>query len=72
MNTADILECGLVAGEVVDLKSHFQGEVRIARQFIVVDYDIPVGCCATYFPETYLLVPIGSKAGGTTHLAPSS
>ena len=65
MNAADLRERGLSAGDVVDLTSHFQGEVRIARRFIVVAYDIPAGCCATYFPETNVLVPIGSTAEGS-------
>lgn len=62
MNIADIRGAGLSAGDIVDLKSHFQGEVRVARQFVVVEYEIPPGCCATYFPETNVLVPIGSTA----------
>ena len=29
---------------------------------MVVPYDIPRGCAATYFPETNVLVPIGQHA----------
>jgi hypothetical protein len=29
---------------------------------VVVPYDIPLGCTATYFPETNVLVPLGSRA----------
>jgi molybdopterin-dependent oxidoreductase alpha subunit len=65
MSANDIRDRGLSAGEVVDLTSHFQGEVRIARRFIVVEYDIPQGCCATYFPETNVLVPLNSTADGS-------
>ena len=62
MNPDDIRELGLTAGQVVDLTSHFQGEERVARRFIVVSYPIPRRCAATYFPETNVLVPIGSVA----------
>jgi len=65
MNAADIGERGLKAGDVVDLTGHFRGETRSAPHFIVVEYDIPVGCCATYFPETNVLVPLGSTADGS-------
>jgi molybdopterin-dependent oxidoreductase alpha subunit len=62
MNPADIEELGLKAQQVVDLTSHFQGETRVARQFIVVPYEIPRRCAATYYPETNVLVPIDSVA----------
>jgi molybdopterin-dependent oxidoreductase alpha subunit len=58
----DIRERGLEAGQVVDLTSHFRGERRVARCFVVVPYPIPRGCAATYFPEANPLVPIGSVA----------
>jgi hypothetical protein len=28
----------------------------------VIPYPIPAGCCATYYPETNVLVPISSVA----------
>jgi molybdopterin-dependent oxidoreductase alpha subunit len=62
MNADDIREQGLSAGDVVDLTSHFQGEERVARHFIVVAFPIPRRCAATYYPETNVLVPIGSVA----------
>jgi molybdopterin-dependent oxidoreductase alpha subunit len=62
MNPADIDALGLKAQQVVDLTSHFRGERRVARQFIVVPYDIPRKCAATYYPETNVLVPIDSVA----------
>ncbi|HEY0155371.1 MAG TPA: FdhF/YdeP family oxidoreductase [Longimicrobium sp.] len=62
MNPEDIRELGLAAGDVVDLTSHFRGEERVARRFIVVSYAIPRRCAATYYPETNVLVPIGSVA----------
>jgi hypothetical protein len=35
---------------------------RVARTFVIVPYDIPRRCTATYYPETNVLVPIGSVA----------
>ncbi|BCM93352.1 putative oxidoreductase [Abditibacteriota bacterium] len=58
----DMKTRGLKAGDIVDLKSHFEGEERVAPHFIVVEYDIPRGCAATYFPETNVLVPARSVA----------
>ena len=62
MNPADIDALGLKARQVVDLTSHFRGETRVARHFIVVPYDIPRRCAATYYPETNVLVPVDSVA----------
>jgi anaerobic selenocysteine-containing dehydrogenase len=62
LNEEDIAATGLHARQVVDLVSHFEGEERIARQFVIVPYDIPRRCAATYFPETNVLVPVRSVA----------
>ena len=62
LNPEDVREQGLSAGQVVDLVSHFEGEERIARRFIVVPYKIPRRCAATYFPEANALVPVRSVA----------
>ncbi len=62
MNAQDIAERDLKQGEVVDIISHFEGETRRAESFIVVPYEIPRDCCATYFPETNVLIPVGSVA----------
>jgi molybdopterin-dependent oxidoreductase alpha subunit len=62
LNAEDIREAGLAAGSIVDLISHFEGEQRIARRFIVVPYSIPRRSAATYFPETNVLVPLRSVA----------
>ena len=58
LNLEDMRALGLVEKQVVDLSSVFRGERRRARRFIVVPYDIPKGCAATYFPETNVLVAI--------------
>ncbi len=62
MNAEDIAERGLVAGQHVDLCSHFRQEKRLARDFVVVPYAIPRRCTATYFPEANVLVPLNSYA----------
>jgi molybdopterin-dependent oxidoreductase alpha subunit len=65
MNEQDMKEAGLRVREVVDLVSHYRGERREARSFIVVPFDLPRSCVATYFPEANVLVPIDSIAKGS-------
>ena len=62
MNPVDIKQRKLKKLDKVNLISHFKGEERIARSFLVVPYDIPKQCTATYFPEANVLVPLQSKA----------
>ncbi len=62
LNPDDVRSAGLSEGQTVDLVSHFAGEQRVARAFVVVPYSIPRRCAATYFPETNVLVPLGSVA----------
>ena len=65
VNEADLERRNLLPGQRVDLTSHFQGETRTAEGFLTVAYAIPEGCAAAYFPETNVLVPIGSVAAGS-------
>ena len=65
MNKEDMNEHGLKFQDVVNLVSHFKGERREARYFIVIPYDVPRTCVVTYFPETNVLVPIDSYADGS-------
>jgi molybdopterin-dependent oxidoreductase alpha subunit len=65
MNADDMAEAGIKKGDVLDLTSHFNGETREARRFIAVPYPIPRRCTATYFPETNVLVALGSVAQGS-------
>ncbi len=58
MNKADLEARGLASEERVIVTSHFQGETRLARGFTAVEYDIPRGCAAAYFPEANVLVPL--------------
>jgi molybdopterin-dependent oxidoreductase alpha subunit len=58
----DVRARGLVAGQIVDLHSHHQGQTRTAARFKVVPFPIPRGCAATYFPEANVLVPLDALA----------
>jgi anaerobic selenocysteine-containing dehydrogenase len=62
LNPEDLAEAGLEAGQLVDLTSHFKGNKRVAKYFLVTPFEIPRGCAATYFPEANVLVPIDSVA----------
>jgi anaerobic selenocysteine-containing dehydrogenase len=62
MNEKDIVEAKLEKYQVVNLFNHHGGIERIAKKFIVVPYNIPRKCVATYFPEANVLVPIDSYA----------
>ncbi len=62
MNERDMAERALKEGQVVDITSYFEGEERRAERFIIVSYPIPPKCTATYFPETNVLIPVGSTA----------
>jgi molybdopterin-dependent oxidoreductase alpha subunit len=62
MNADDARDRGLSDGDVVDITSHFVDGERKAARFVVHVYPIPRECCATYFPEANVLVPLGSVA----------
>jgi molybdopterin-dependent oxidoreductase alpha subunit len=62
MNIQDILKAGMSSGQVVDLYNEHGGVERVAHTFVLVAYDIPQRCIATYFPEANVLVPIGAVA----------
>jgi molybdopterin-dependent oxidoreductase alpha subunit len=59
----DLAAQGLADGEPVDIVSEFSdGAERRAPAFRTVAYPTPRGCCAAYFPETNVLVPLDSTA----------
>ncbi len=62
MNPEDCKTLGLNELDKVDLINHFNDESRIAEAFLVVPYNIPKQCAATYFPEANVLVPLKSTA----------
>ncbi|MFF8028099.1 FdhF/YdeP family oxidoreductase [Streptomyces sp. NPDC007896] len=59
----DLTDRGLADGDLVDIVSEYgDGVERRARAFRAVSYPTPRGCCAAYFPETNVLVPLDSTA----------
>jgi molybdopterin-dependent oxidoreductase alpha subunit len=62
LNPLDMEAGNLKAGQVVDIYSHFEGEVRKAPNFAIVPYAIARRSAAAYYPETNVLVPIRSVA----------
>jgi molybdopterin-dependent oxidoreductase alpha subunit len=72
LNAQDIDARGLVAGSFVDLVSRFGHERRRAERFKVVPYEIPAGCAAAYYPETNVLVAVGSVSDGSNQPASKS
>jgi anaerobic selenocysteine-containing dehydrogenase len=59
MNADDIAERKLKAGAAVDIETvSDDGIERVVHNFQVVEYDIPRGCTAAYFPEATPLIPV--------------
>ncbi|MEV5388379.1 FdhF/YdeP family oxidoreductase [Streptomyces sp. NPDC052721] len=63
VHPGDLADRGLADGDHVDIVSEWQdGPERRAEAFRAVAYDTPRGCCAAYFPEANVLVPLESVA----------
>jgi molybdopterin-dependent oxidoreductase alpha subunit len=62
LNPLDIKAMNLRAGQIVDIYSHFDGEVRMVPRFAIVPYAIARRSAAAYYPETNVLVPVRSVA----------
>jgi len=62
LNPLDMEARNLQAGQIVDVYSHFEGEVRKAPRFAIVPYAIARRSAAAYYPETNVLIPIRSVA----------
>ncbi|MFJ8307580.1 MULTISPECIES: FdhF/YdeP family oxidoreductase [unclassified Streptomyces] len=63
VNPEDARELGLADGSYTDLVSEWKdGVERRAPGFRVVHYPTARGCAAAYYPETNVLVPLGSTA----------
>lgn len=63
VNPADAAALGLADGAYTDLVSEWKdGVERRAPGFRVVHYPTARGCAAAYYPETNVLVPLGSTA----------
>ena len=62
INKQDLARIGMQAGQWVDMTSLWDDGERVAKRFLLVEYDIPAGCLASYFPETNALVPLSNVA----------
>lgn len=62
ISTHDLQRLSLRDGEMVDITSLWRDGERTATGFRLVEYDIPPGCLASYFPETNALVPLEHHA----------
>ncbi|MBK3589292.1 hypothetical protein JHN49_38735, partial [Streptomyces sp. MBT57] len=63
VNPEDAEALGLTDGSYTDLVSEWKdGVERRAEGFRVVHYPTARGCAAAYYPETNVLVPLGSTA----------
>jgi molybdopterin-dependent oxidoreductase alpha subunit len=62
LNPLDMQARNLHAGQIVDICSHFEGEVRKASHFAIVPYAIARRSAAAYYPEANVLVPVRSVA----------
>ena len=58
----DLAQRGLADGDLVDIVGEHAGAIRRADGFRAVAYPTARGCCASYFPETNVLVPLDSTA----------
>ena len=62
VNEMEMKKRGLGKLEKVNLVSTYGGIRRIVHNFLVIPYNLPNECCASYFPETNPLVPITETA----------
>ncbi len=72
LNADDMRDRRIAENQFVDIVSHFGAERRRAARFKAVPYEIPRGCAAAYYPETNVLVPVGSVAAGSNQPASKS
>ena len=59
LNRNDIVRLGFAPGDWVRLRTAIEPTVRReAGPFQIIAYDIPVGCAASYYPESNSLIPL--------------
>ncbi|MGZ5860746.1 MAG: FdhF/YdeP family oxidoreductase [Croceibacterium sp.] len=62
INARELAKRGLKADDRVDLvTASSDGLTRVVRNFRVVEYKLPDGCCGAYYPETNSLVPLYAR-----------
>jgi molybdopterin-dependent oxidoreductase alpha subunit len=62
MSLEDIETRGWKEFQSVCIKSHFEGNEISSEGWTILEYDIPPGNVATYFPESNVLIPLESVA----------
>lgn len=65
INKADLEKRGLRDGDLVDVVSNYDGKIRRAENFRLVEYDHARDCVTGYFPELNILVPLEERAIGS-------
>jgi molybdopterin-dependent oxidoreductase alpha subunit len=65
MHPDDMAKAGLSDNQTISITSHHDGEERSMEGFCVVPFAIPLGCVATYYPETNPLIPVKHVAEGS-------
>ena len=62
MNRDDIETRGWNEFQKVSITSHHDGRTISSEGWTIIEYDIPAGNVATYFPESNVLIPLDSVA----------
>ncbi len=63
MNHGDLARMGLKGGDIIALESDAEDATdRVVEGLRVVEYDIPAGCIAGYYPELNYLIPVEHHA----------
>ncbi len=62
MSLEDMETRGWKEFQSVCITSHFEGSEISSDGWKILEYDIPVGNVATYFPESNVLIPLESVA----------
>ena len=65
MSNLDIEANGWQEFQEVTITSHFDGNEISSNGWKIIEYDIPYGNVATYFPESNVLIPLESVADGS-------
>lgn len=60
VNEAELQRLGMKEGDIVDVftAGEHASENRVVRALMLVRYDLPDGCCASYYPETQPLIAL--------------
>ncbi|MDR3414323.1 MAG: hypothetical protein P4L87_25745 [Formivibrio sp.] len=66
MNRNDMLRMNIEEGETLGLATKWHdGVARQMSGFRATGYDVPEGCCATYYPEANALLPLSHYVHGS-------